>query len=125
MTKKKQFPADLYNSKCPSRDILDHVTSTWGSLILVILLEKTYRFSEMRKKIGGISEKMLAQTLQALEKDGFVIRKAYPVIPPKVEYSLTSMGVEVALRVQELTTWVESNLYKVLSHQEKNSRNKN
>jgi len=117
--KKKLPPADLYSSKCPSREILDHVTSTWGSLILVLLLEKTYRFSEMRKKIGGISEKMLAQTLQSLEKDGFVNRKAYPVIPPKVEYSLTKMGKEVALRVQELTTWVESNLHKVLAQKEK------
>lgn len=122
MKKTKQLPPDLYSSKCPSREILDHVTSTWGTLILVLLLDKTYRFSEIRKKIGGISEKMLAQTLQSLENDGFIIRKAYPVIPPKVEYSLTTMGREVALRVQELTTWIESNLYKVLTHQKKNSK---
>lgn len=119
MTKPKKMKPDLYSSKCPSREVLDHVTSTWGSLILVLLLEKTYRFSELRNLIGGISEKMLAQTLQALEKDGFVLRKAYPVIPPKVEYSLTATGAEVAKRVQELTNWVESNLHKVMAFREK------
>jgi len=111
----KTLKADLYSKKCPSREILDHVTSTWGSLILIVLLEKTYRFSEIRNKIEGISEKMLSQTLQSLEKDGFVLRKAYPVIPPKVEYSLTVTGREVAQHIQTLTSWIESNLSKVMT----------
>lgn len=108
--------ADLYAERCPSREVFDHITSTWGSLILVLLIEKTYRFSELRKTIGGISEKMLAQTLQTLEGDGFVIRKVYPVMPPKVEYSLSPMGQEVAARVEALTGWVESNFHKVTAY---------
>ncbi len=115
MAKNKILKADVYSADCPSRGVLDHVTSRWGTLILVILLEKTHRFSELRKSIGGVSEKMLAQTLQDLEADGFVLRKAYPVIPPKVEYSLTPMGKDVALRVEALKSWIEKNLQKVLS----------
>lgn len=119
MAQKKTLKADLYASQCPSREILDHVTSTWGSLLLVLLLEKTYRFSELRKRIGGISEKMLAQSLKALEKDGFVIREAYPEVPPRVEYSLSPLGLQVAERVEALTRWVELNLDKVTAFQKK------
>ena len=119
MAKSRRLTADVYSAQCPSREILNHVTSTWGSLILVLLIDKTYRFSEMKKQIDGVSEKMLAQTLQTLEADGFILRKAYPVVPPKVEYSLTAMGRDVAVRVEELTSWVESNLSKVMSQQAK------
>ena len=122
MARKKVLTANLYAAECPSREVLDHVTSTWGSLILVLLSKKTYRFSELRKEIGGISEKMLAQTLQTLEKDGFVNRKAYPVIPPKVEYSLSPLGKEVAARVSELTFWVEKNLKQVLDFRKTHSQ---
>lgn len=119
MSRAKLPKADLFSPKCPSRGVLDHVTNTWGSLILVVLLEDTYRFSEIRKKIGGISEKMLAQTLQSLEQDGFVVRKAYPVIPPKVEYSLSPLGKEVAEHVEALTLWVEKHLPQVMSSRER------
>ena len=119
MAKQKTLAADLYNAKCPSRLVLDHITSRWGALILVLLLEKTYRFSEMRKQIGGVSEKMLAQSLKQLEIDGFVVRKAYPVIPPKVEYSLSPMGKEVAKHIRTLTNWVEANLAQVTLQQNK------
>lgn len=115
MAKNKNLKADVYSAACPSREVLDHVTSTWGTLILILLLENTFRFSEIRNKIGGISEKMLAQTLQCLEKDGFILRKSYPVIPPKVEYSLTPLGKDVAIKVEVLKTWVEKNLPKVLA----------
>jgi DNA-binding HxlR family transcriptional regulator len=92
---------------CPSREILDHITSRWGVLILAALLERSYRFSELRRRIGGISEKMLAETLRALDRDGFVHRDAQPVIPPHVEYSLTPLGREVGEQVWALTQWVE------------------
>jgi DNA-binding HxlR family transcriptional regulator len=104
---------DLYSAQCPSRGVLDHVTSRWGTLVLILLLDGTHRFSELRRKVEGMSEKMLAQTLQALEADGFVLRKAYAVIPPKVEYSLTAMGREVTERVKMLATWIEQNLPRV------------
>lgn len=103
---------------CPSRDILNHVCSRWGVLVLVVLLDGMHRFSELRRKIGGVSEKMLSQTLQSLEHDGFVDRKALPVVPPHVEYRLTAMGEEVALQMDGLTTWIEQNLPRILEARE-------
>ena len=99
---------DVNRVDCPSRVILEHVTSRWGVLVLAALLERSYRFSELRRHVGGVSEKMLAQTLQALERDGFVLRDAKPVIPPRVDYSLTPMGRDVAEQVHSLARWVEA-----------------
>ena len=99
--------ADVNDTMCPSRLVLEHVTSRWGVLILAALLERSYRFSELRREIGGVSEKMLAQTLQTLERDGFVHRDAKPVIPPRVDYSLTALGEEAARQVWELARWTE------------------
>ena len=106
---------DLFAEQCPSRDVLKHVTSRWGVLLLVALSEGTQRFSDLRRKVGGISEKMLAQTLQWLEADGFVERIAYPVVPPHVEYSLTPMGREITVRVEALADWIEGNLPAILA----------
>ncbi|WP_051717748.1 winged helix-turn-helix transcriptional regulator [Streptomyces sp. NRRL F-5727] len=93
---------------CPSRLVLEHVTSRWGVLVQIALLERSYRFSELRRRIGGVSEKMLTQTLQTLERDGFVHREARPVIPPRVDYSLTPLGEESARRIRDLALWTES-----------------
>ncbi|KHT18657.1 HxlR family transcriptional regulator [Pectobacterium carotovorum subsp. carotovorum] len=109
---------DVFAEKCPSRQILNHVTSRWGVLILIALLDDTHRFSQLRRRIGGVSERMLAQTLQWLESDGFVLRTAYPVVPPHVEYSLTPLGKEVGERVKELAIWVEGNLDDILAAQQ-------
>ncbi|MET8602813.1 winged helix-turn-helix transcriptional regulator [Streptomyces rubiginosohelvolus] len=98
---------DIRQPMCPSRLILEHVTSRWGVLVLVALLERSYRFSELRREVGGVSEKMLAQTLQTLERDGFVHRDAKPVIPPRVDYSLTPLGIEAAEQVRALARWTE------------------
>ncbi|MFD0370567.1 winged helix-turn-helix transcriptional regulator [Streptomyces sp. NPDC127114] len=101
---------DVNDAMCPSRLVLEHVTSRWGVLILIALLDRSYRFGELRRKIGGVSEKMLTQTLQTLERDGFVHRDAKPVIPPRVDYSLTALGREAALIVAELGRWTEQRL---------------
>lgn len=92
---------------CPSRGVLEHVTSRWGVLVLAALVERSYRFSELRREVGGVSEKMLAQTLQTLERDGFLLRDAKPVIPPRVDYSLTELGREAAEQVWALARWTE------------------
>ncbi|MCX4527480.1 MULTISPECIES: helix-turn-helix domain-containing protein [unclassified Streptomyces] len=92
---------------CPSRGVLEHVTSRWGVLVLATLVERSYRFSELRREVGGVSEKMLAQTLQTLERDGFLVRDAKPVIPPRVDYSLTELGREAAEQVWALARWTE------------------
>ncbi len=115
MTKWAEQRGDLYAPACPSRGVLDHVTSRWGVLVLVALLEGTHRFSELRRKVAGVSEKMLAQTLHALEEDGFVLREVYPVIPPRVDYSLTPMGEEVAGHIEALTDWIEENLPRIFA----------
>ncbi|MCL6291557.1 helix-turn-helix domain-containing protein [Streptomyces fimicarius] len=98
---------DVNQRMCPSRLILEHVTSRWGVLVLAALLERSHRFSELRRAVGGVSEKMLAQTLQTLERDGFVHRDAKPVIPPRVDYTLTPIGIEAAEQVWALARWTE------------------
>lgn len=92
---------------CPYRLVLEHVTSRWGVLVLIQLLDRPYRFSELRRAIGRVSEKMLTQTLQTLERDGLVHRDAKPVIPPRVDYSLTDLGREAARQVRDLALWTE------------------
>lgn len=106
---------NLFEEQCPSRDVLKHVTSRWGVLILVALRDGTHRFSDLRRKMGGVSEKMLAQTLQWLEQDGFVNRVSYPVVPPHVEYSLTPLGEDVSEKVAALADWIEINLPQVMA----------
>ena len=111
-------PANLFAATCPTRTVLDHITSRWGSLALVLLLQQPFRFSQLAREIGGVSEKMLAQTLRALERDGFVDRAVLPSKPPQVTYSLTLLGRQVATRLHALTSWVEQNLVTVLAHRE-------
>lgn len=108
---------ELFSPDCPSRNVLKHVTSRWGVLLLVALMGGMYRFSDLRRKVGGVSEKMLAQTLRSLEADGFVRRRAYPTVPPHVEYSLTPLGQQVGRRVEALADWIEAKLPDILSAQ--------
>ncbi|EGT3624659.1 HxlR family transcriptional regulator [Morganella morganii] len=109
---------NLFAAQCPSREILKHVTSRWGILILISLRDGTHRFSDLRRKIGGISEKMLAQSLQALEQDGFINRVSYPVLPPHVEYTLTGSGEQISEKVAMLADWIEINLPDILAQKE-------
>lgn len=98
---------DLMAAACPSREVLNHVTSRWGVLVLIALEDGTLRFSQLRRAIGGVSERMLAQTLKWLEQDGLVDRRALDVVPPHVEYSLTPLGREAAEKVRALADWIE------------------
>ena len=109
---------EVFSTNCPSREILNHVTSRWGVLVLSALMDGTHRFSELRRKIDGVSEKMLAQTLQQLEADGFVERVSYPVVPPHVEYSLTPLGEQIGMQIDSLVDWIESNLPKIMKAQQ-------
>lgn len=111
-------------SACPSRGVLQDVTSRWGGLVLFALLKQTYRFSELRRTITGVSEKMLAQTLHSLESDGFILRTAHPVIPPHVDYSLTENGKEVAVRLEELVNWIEVNINPILTAKDQYAQRK-
>ena len=100
---------------CPSRPIIQHLTSRWGTLVMVALAIGPHRFAELRRRIGGISERMLAQTLQELEADGFVLRVAQAVVPPRVDYSLTPLGQQAAGHVVALATWVENSLPQIMA----------
>ena len=101
---------DVFAPRCPSRAILRHVTSSWGTLALIALLPGTLRFSDLRRKVAGVSERMLSQTLKQLEGDGLVSRQSFPVVPPRVDYALTEQGRQAALLVQALADWIEDTL---------------
>lgn len=107
---------DLMAAACPSREVLKHVTSRWGVLTLMVLEKGTHRFSALRRAIGGVSERMLSQTLQWLEEDGLVLRVAFEVVPPRVEYSLTPLGMEAAEKVRGLADWIETSLPRISNH---------
>ena len=108
---------ELLVAACPSREVLKHVTSRWGVLVLLVLETRMHRFSELRRAIDGVSERMLAQTLQWLEGDGLVDRLAYEVVPPHVEYRLTALGQEAAAKVRVLADWIETSLPRILQVQ--------
>ena len=101
---------DLMAAACPSRDVLRRLTGRWGMLVLRVLASGPQRFGSLRKSIGGVSERMLAQTLQGLEADGMVLRRDFQTVPPHVEYELTAMGQEAAARVDALLGWIEDAL---------------
>ncbi|MFI6038704.1 winged helix-turn-helix transcriptional regulator [Streptomyces sp. NPDC051315] len=114
MTVSMQGEAPDSGGMCPSRLVLEHVTSRWGVLVLIELLDRPHRFSELRRVISrfgrAVSEKMLTQTLQTLERDGLVHRDAKPVIPPRVDYSLTDLGREAAEQVRGLAGWARERM---------------
>lgn len=110
-----RLEGDVFDSNCPARTVLDHVTSRWGVLVLAALYERPRRFSELRRRIGGVSEKMLAQTLRTLEADGFVDRSVAPTKPPQVTYSLTSLGDEAARHMTGLLEWVNAKVPEIVA----------
>ena len=98
---------------CPSRDVLRRLTGRWGMLVLRVLAKGPSRFSTLRKSIGGVSERMLSQTLQGLEADGMVLRHDFQTVPPHVEYRLTPIGYEAAEKVSGLLDWIEASLPRI------------
>lgn len=102
--------ADVFSRNCPSREVVDNVAGKWGILALVALADGPYRFNALRRRVDGVSEKMLAQTLHGLERDGMVTREVQAAIPPRVEYSLTPLGARVAERLAALIDLVEAQM---------------
>ncbi|MEV0682912.1 helix-turn-helix domain-containing protein [Nocardia sp. NPDC050378] len=102
--------ADVFARDCASRSVLQNVASRWGVLALVALREGPFRFSALRRRVDGVSERMLSQTLQALERDGMVHREVLEAIPPRVEYTLTELGAQVADRLHALIEVLETNI---------------
>jgi DNA-binding HxlR family transcriptional regulator len=108
-------PFDVFSRACPSRPVLEHVTGRWGSLVLAAVLDGPIRFNDLRRRVDGVSQKVLAQTLQALERDGFVHRHQLSVFPLRVEYTLTPSGQDVTAKLLELITQVEASMDSVLA----------
>lgn len=102
--------ADVFARDCSSRETLQDVTGRWGLLVLAALAEGSYRFNALRRRVDGVSERMLSQTLQNLERDGMLTRPVLEAIPPKVEYELTPLGREIAERLHGLIELVQSNM---------------
>src|SRR3954468_1078137 len=103
-------PPSVMDALCPSRLVLDRIADKWTALIIHVLANETKRYAAIQREIGGISQKMLTQTLRSLERDGLVRRVVHPVIPPKVEYSLTRLGRTLIDPLHALCRWSERHL---------------
>ena len=109
-----RFAGRVFEANCPSRVVLEHVTSKWGVLILVSLENRTLRWSELQRAVQGVSDKMLAQTLRTLADDGFVHRESRDVVPPYVEYSLTALGDDLVARLIPLMEWIDERAAQII-----------
>lgn len=113
---------DTLNPLCPARLVLDRIGDKWAMLIVTRLAEGPQRFSALRRQIGGISQKMLSQTLKNLERDGLITRTATATVPVTVEYAVTPLGWGLAGIVGQLTSWAEDNLTPILAARAKFAR---
>ena len=106
-----QYTPDVFDKDCPSQKVLSRIADRWAALIICALHEhKVMRNGELMRKIGGINQKMLTQTLRNLEMDGLIVRKIYPTVPPKVEYALTKLGNGVYAPLHQICRWTEDHL---------------
>ena len=111
----EQVEANVYAKDCPSRQILDRIGDTWSVLIVVILADGPLRYTELARRIEGVSPKMLTQTLRGLERDGLITRTVHPVVPPRVEYALTELGRSLHDLVEGLEKWAQTHIDDVQS----------
>jgi DNA-binding HxlR family transcriptional regulator len=110
-----QVTADVYDRNCPSRQVLDRIGDTWSVLVIVALADGPQRYTELAKRIDGVSPKMLTQTLRALERDGLLSRTVHPVVPPRVDYALTKLGASLLDLVGALESWARTHIDDVLT----------
>lgn len=106
-------PWDVFNSQCPTRQVLDRIADKWTVLIIRRLADGTLRFAQLRRAVDGISQKVLTNTLRGLERDGIVTRRIYASVPPRVEYSLTNLGRSLGDLAQGICRWAEANIEQV------------
>jgi DNA-binding HxlR family transcriptional regulator len=114
----EQLAADVFSRDCRSRSVLEHVTGKWAVLALAALHAGPHRFGELRRRVDGVSEKMLSQNLPTLEQDGLVHREVRSAIPPHVEYTLTPLGTRLAPRLLDLIEFVEDAMPQVVAARE-------
>ncbi|WP_406298293.1 helix-turn-helix transcriptional regulator [Embleya sp. NBC_00888] len=107
------LPADVYSAKCATRQVLDHIAGKWTVLIVDALRDGTMRYTDLSRRIEGVSQKMLTQTLRSLETDGFVLRTVTPTIPPRVDYELTDLGRSLGGPIRALREWTETHINEI------------
>jgi len=118
----KSSGASVLKPQCPSRIVLERIADKWTALIIQVLANGTQRYASLQRAIGGISQKMLTQTLRSLERDGLVLRKVHPVVPPKVEYSLTRLGRTLIDPLRILCRWSERHLPELQANRQRASK---
>ena len=104
---------NICNAECPSRKLLELLAEKWALLVIFRLRVKEHRTAELRREIGGVSEKMLIQTLRKLERYGMVERYDFGEVPPRVEYKLTPLGASLSSPVEQLERWMAKNIFEV------------
>jgi DNA-binding HxlR family transcriptional regulator len=109
----RDVDCDVFRADCPARTTLTLLSEKWALLVIHALSERTYRTAELRRRIGGVSEKMLIQTLRRLEAHGLVQRHDHGEVPPRVNYSLTPLGLSLSPVVRSLDAWIEANAFAV------------
>jgi DNA-binding HxlR family transcriptional regulator len=114
---RSNLPPNPYDSKCPTRIVLDRIADKWTVLVLGLLSQRPRRFNQLRREIDGLTQKMLSQTLKALERDGLVARKVIPSAPVTVEYSITPLGATLSATVDELQRWASDHIGEVVQAQ--------
>ena len=123
MVRKAAPPApNVLSGQCPTRLVLDLIADKWTTLVIYLLSGGTRRYGELQRAIGGISQKMLTQTLRRLEEDGLVTRTVYPEVPPRTEYALTPLGATLKEPLSALCRWAESHLPEVQRSREATAR---
>jgi DNA-binding HxlR family transcriptional regulator len=116
---KAERSADPYNAKCPTRMVLDRIGDKWTVLVLGLLSARPLRFNQLRREIDGLTQKMLSQTLKALERDGLVTRKVTPTVPVSVEYSITPLGATLSATLDQLQLWARAHIGEVIKAQKR------
>lgn len=111
----KTSAREPFAPNCAGRDVMDDVVSKWGMLVILALAERPYRYAELRRRIGGASERMLSLTLRTLTEDGLVSRHDFAEVPPRVEYALTPLGEELSRPLAALSAWISTNTSKILA----------
>ncbi len=115
---KAVFDFDILSPACPSRTVLRHVVDRWTPLVVTVLADGPSRFGELRSRVGGVTPKVLTQTLRSMERDGLVTRTQLPGVPPRVDYELTDLGRSLQAPIGALRTWIQDNSAQILAHRE-------
>ena len=122
MAKTGRSCGDVLDADCPSRQVLDRIADKWTALIIRVLADGTHRFGQLQRRVGGISQKMLTQTLRELERDGLVERTVHPVVPPHVDYRLTPLGRSLRQPLDAICAWAEAHLAQMLAARARSDR---